>query len=206
MNSLDDDSSRAGSLDLGSHRNKEIGEILDLRFLGGTVDHRRALRKRGGHHDIVGAQHGGTKSATQVDRGAAQFRCQHFNIASLDSNRRPERFETAQVQVDRTVPDDAAAGQRNRGLFFPAQQRAQDANRCAHFSDDVVGRLGEDLFRFHGHRAAGPLYFATELTKDSEHIMDIAKIRDPRDDTRLLRQQRGGQNRKSGILGPADAD
>ena len=88
-------------------------------------------------------------------------------------------FKAAQVQVNGPVSDDATAWQRDRCLLLAAEQRAEDAHRGAHLAHDIVRRFGEDLFRFDRDRAAGPLHFAAELIEDREHIMDVAKVRNP---------------------------
>jgi hypothetical protein len=56
--SFDNNSARAGALDFGSHRDQEVREVLDFRFLGGAVNHGRPVGEHGRHHDIVGSEDG----------------------------------------------------------------------------------------------------------------------------------------------------
>ena len=76
------------------------------------------------------------------------------------------------------VADDAAAGQRDGGFLFPAEQRAEHADGRAHFAHDVVRRLGVDLLGLHRDHAAGPLDLRAEVREDLQHVMDVAQVRD----------------------------
>ncbi len=197
---LDDDAARAGTFDLGAHFDEEIGEVDDLRLFGGTVDDGRALGEDSGHHDIVRAEHGRAEFAAEIDECALQMRGEHLNVAGLHSHSGAECFEAFEVQIDRAVADDAAAGQGNRGFLFTAKQRTEDADRGAHLADDVVRGLGSDVFGLHGDRAAGALDLAAEFAEDREHVVNVAQVGNARDDAGFLREQGCGQNRKRRVL------
>ena len=122
-----------------------------------------ALRQHRGHHDVVRSEDSGTEFAAQVDDCAVEFRRENFHVAAFHANRCAERFEAFQMQIDRTVADDAAARQRNGGFFASAEQRSDHANRCAHFAHDIVGRDRFDLLRRHADCAAGALHLRAEM-------------------------------------------
>ena len=146
FHAFDDHAPRARAFDLRAHLVQEIRQIDDFRFGGRAFDHGDAFGQHRGHHDVVGAEDGRAEFAAQIDDGALQFRRENFHVPALHPNRGPERFESFQMQIDRPVADDAAARQRDGRFFATAQQRAEHANRGAHFAHDIVGRDRFDLF------------------------------------------------------------
>ena len=145
LHAFDDDAPRARAFDLRAHLVEEIREIHDLRFGGGAFDHGHAFGEHGGHHHVVGAEHGRAEFAAQIDRRRRSVRREHFDVAAFDADRRAERFESFQMQIDRPIADDAAAGQRDGRFLSPAEQRTEHADRRAHFAHDLVGRDRVDL-------------------------------------------------------------
>ena len=101
LHAFDDDAPRAGAFDLRAHRVEEIREIHDFRFGGGAVDDGDAVGEHGGHHDIVGAEHGRAELPRKLI--ALPLKCpgEDFHVAVLDSDARAESFEALQVQIDR---------------------------------------------------------------------------------------------------------
>ena len=73
LHAFDDDAPGAGAFDFRAHLVEEIGEVDDLGFGGGAFDDGDAFGEHGGHHDVVGAEHGGAELAAQVDHRALSF-------------------------------------------------------------------------------------------------------------------------------------
>ena len=81
-----------------------------------------------------------------IDR-AFQLRRENLHVAAFDPIRGAERFEAFQMQIDRPIADDAAAGQRDGRFFAAAEERPEHADRRAHLPHDVVRRDRFDLLR-----------------------------------------------------------
>ena len=61
--------------------------------------------------------------------------------------------------------------------FFAPEQWAENTDGGPHFSHDLVGGIGDDLFRLDGDHATGALHLRAEVREDLEHVVDIAQIR-----------------------------
>ena len=203
---LDDDAAGAGSFDLGPHFVQKVGEIHDLGLFRGAVDDGGPLGEHGSHHDVIGAEHGRTEFAGHRDHRAFEFRGENLDVASHHAHCGAEGLESPEVEIDRPVADDAAPRHGDRGLPLAAQERTQDANRGAHLADNLVRSGGGDFFRLHGDRAAGPLHGGAQVVEDLEHVMHVREIGNMMDDTFLLREQGGGEDRQGGVLRPGDID
>ena len=185
---------------------RKFARSHDFRFRRGAFDHGRAFGQHGGHHDVVGAENGRAEFAAQIDHRAGQFRREHFDVAAFDPHRGAERFESLQMQIDRPIADDAAAGQRNGRFLATAEQRTEHANRGAHFAHDFVGRDRFDLLRLDRDGAAGAFHLRAEMRQDLQHVMRVAQVRHAMQNARLARQQRRGQDRQRRIFRAADLD
>ena len=76
------------------------------------------------------------------------LRREHFHVAAFHANGRAERFEALQMQIDRPIANDAAAGNETVASAAP-EQRPEHANGRAHLAHDFVGRDRLDLLRLH---------------------------------------------------------
>ena len=206
LHAFDDDAPRARAFDLRAHLDEEIREIHDLGFRRRAVDDGGAFREHRGHHHVVRAEHGGALLAAQVDDAADELAGENFHVARLDAVHRAEALEAFQMQINRAVADDAAAGQRDGRLLFAPEQRAEHADGRAHFPHDLVRRFGDDFLRLHRDHAAGPLDLRAEVREDLQHVMDVAQVGDVVDDARLFREQRGGEDGERGVFRAADFD
>ena len=74
LHPLDLDPLGACAGDFGPHGDQEVGEVHDLRFLGGSLDDSRPLGKDGGHHDVSRAQDGRAVSAAEINPGSDESR------------------------------------------------------------------------------------------------------------------------------------
>ena len=194
-----------------AHREQQIAQIDDLGLARGVLDHRAALGQHRRHHRILGRadRHDREGHAPAGQAPARRFRA---DIAGGDLDLRAHRLERLQVQVDRTVADRAAAGQRHRRLARARDQRPEHQDRRAHLADDVVRRLGRgQLARAHRHHAAeilGPraldLGRRAELVEQMPEAVDIGEPRQVAQRHRLLGQQRARHQRQRRILRARD--
>ena len=203
---FDDDAVGACAFDFCAHFDEEICEIDDLGFLGRTVDDGGAFGENGGHQDIIGAEDGGAKFAAQIDAGADEAAGKEFNVTPLDADSGAESFEAFEVKIDGAVANDAAAGHGDGGFFFASEQGTKDADRGAHFPDDVVRGFGVNFFRANLDDAAGPFDIGTEFGEDLLHKIHVAKVGHAVDDAGFAGKKSGGENREGGIFRTADAD
>ena len=104
------------------------------------------------------------------------------------------------MQINRPVANDAAARECDGRFLAPTQQRSKHTNRSAHFSDDVVGRDAVDLLSSHSDSAAGAFYLRAEVSENLKHVICVAQVGYPVNDTWFPRQQCRGENRQRGIL------
>ena len=203
---FDDQAPRAGAFDFRAHLVQKICQIDNFRFLRRAFDHGRAFGQHRRHHHIVGAENGRAEFAAQIDHGAGQLRRKDFYVAAFHAHGRAERFKTFQMQIDRPIADDATARHRDGRFFAAAEQRAEHANRRAHFAHDIVGRDRFDLLRGHGDRAAGAFHLRAEMRQNLQHVMRVAQIRHATDDARLACEQRRRQDRQRRVFRAADLD
>ncbi len=206
LHPFDDDAAGAGAFDFGAHLVEEIGEIDDLGFRGGAIDDRRAFGEDRGHHHVVRPEDGGTLFAAEAHRTADELAGENFDVAAFDAVHGAEGLEALEMQIDRAITDDAAAGERDGRFLLAPEQWAEHAHGSAHLADDFVRGLGDDFFRLDGDHAAGPLHLRAEVREDLEHVMDIAQVGNVMDDARLLGQQGGREDGERGIFRTADLD
>ena len=200
LHAFDGDRAGSGAFDFCAHGDEEICEIDDFGFLGGSVDDGGAIRQNGGHHDISGAEDCGAKCAAEGNSGPGELGSENLHIAAADLHGRAEGLEAAQVEIDRSVADDAATWKRNGGLMLATEQWAENANGGAHFAHDVVGGLGGDFFGPDLNRATRSLHLASEFAEDGEHVVDVAQVGNTRDRAGFLCEKGGGEYRERGVF------
>jgi hypothetical protein len=135
---LDPDPARAVALDARAHGDQHLGQVGDLRLLGGVLEHRLALGQGRRHQQVLGAgdgDHVGRDPRTLQPRGAGD------DVAVLDRDVGAERLQALDVLVDRPGADGAAARQRHPRLAEAGDQRPEHQDRGAHRLHQVVGRL-----------------------------------------------------------------
>lgn len=118
------------------------------------------------------------------------------------------------MQVDRTVADRAAAGQRDGRLARAREQRPQHQDRRAHLAHDVIGRdRGGHPARAQRHHPAeilGPRALDhrrhAELVEQMAEAVDISETRQVAQRQRLVGQQRARQQRQRAVLGSGNGD
>jgi len=203
--SVDDDAAGSGTFDAGAHAGEEVGEVFDFWFHGSAFDDSSAFGEDGGHHEVAGAEDRGAMFAAHVDFAPAHaIDGLDVHVAALDVDVGSELFESAEVEVDRAVADDAASGQGDTGFAGAGKEGTHDADGGAHFTDEVVGRFAFDGFCGHHDRAAGPFHVGTEASEDLRHVIGVAEIRHAVNDALVACQQSGCENGKRGVFGSAD--
>ena len=126
---------------------------------------------------------------------ARQFRRENFDVAAFHAHCRAKGFEAFQMQINRAIANDTAAGQCDAGFLAPTQQRSKNTNGRAHFANDIVGRDTVDLLGSHSHGAARAFHLRTQMSENLEHVIRIAQVGHAMNDTRLPSQQCRGEDR-----------
>ena len=200
-------------LDLRAHRGEQIAQIDDLGLARGVDQPAGALAQHRRHQRILGRadrDHGEVELAA----GQPAVGRHRLHIALRQFDMRAEGFERLEVEVDRTVADRAAAGQRYGRLAGAREQRAEHEDRGAHLAHQIVGRdrTGDPhrLERYVAAEVLGPL--AGDRMADAElrhQVLEAVDVRQPRQIAqrqRLFGQQRAGYQRQRGVLGARNGD
>ena len=118
---LDDVRARAG--DLRAHGVEKVGEVDDVRLLGGVFDDGRAAREDRADHDVHRRADG---DDVEIDTPAGQtvFGRSGADEAVLQLHLRADGLEALDVLVDRPRAEVTAAGQRHAGVAEAAELRA----------------------------------------------------------------------------------
>src|SRR5438128_554924 len=157
------EASRSSAFDLCAHLVQKIREIHYFRLLCRALNNGHTVSEHSGHHHIVGAQDCRTKFALHIDYRSRQSRSKDFDVATFHAHRGPKCLETFQMQINRSIANDATAWQGDGRFFATAQQWPEHTNRSAHFANDVVRRYRSDVVSRYAHRAAGALHLRTQM-------------------------------------------
>ena len=126
----------------------------------------------------------------------------------VDADLGAEGFEPAEVEVDGSDADGAAAGERDVGLLAAGDEGPENADRRAHGRDDLVGRLDRALVDEGDVEAlAVALDAAAERLEELDHRADVAEVGNivKGEDVALVHEERGGHHGQGGVLGALDA-
>ena len=88
---------------------RQLGQIDNLRFPGGILQHGNAIGKGCGHHQVLGPTHGG-----DVHEDVRTFETPihpRHHITILDADFRAHRTQTHEVLIHRTRTDGTPTGQ-----------------------------------------------------------------------------------------------
>ena len=190
----------AGTLNLRAHRRQASGEVHDFGFACGVLEHGLAVGEHRRHHQVLGAR---DRHRVEHDARAFQFGRLGFDHAALDLDLGTHGFETHQMQVHRPRADGATAGQRHMRLPACRHERPQHQDRGAHGFHQLVGRgAAADFFCVHRQRVLlvhGHVH--THLPQQAIGGGDVFQMRHVLHGQRLVRQQRGAEDRQRGVLG-----
>ena len=193
-----------GPIDLRAHLVEENGQVGDFGLAGAVLEHGLALGQSGGHEQVLRAR---DRLLLEFDLGAAEAVGLGPDVAVLEGDRRAELLQAGDVEVDRARADGAAAGQGDDRLAEAGDERAEDEDRGAHGPDELVGRLVRaDLRDAQGHAVPGGAVRAAEIGDERQDGLDVLHLRDVGEPDLLARQERRGDRRQDGVLGPAHAD
>ena len=205
LDAADLDRVRTGAAHVRAHQVQKVRQVDDVRLLRRIFDDRQPLRPDGGEHDVHGradADH------VEIDRAAHQRVRGRGDHGVLCPDPRAERLKALDVLVDGTDAEIAAAGHGNFRLAGPAQQSADKIIGGAHLlrhrvGDDVGSERGRvDLEGVRVQHAD----LCTEAPHDLEHQANVPDVGHVLDAADPFRQQRGGDQRDSGIFRAADID
>ena len=215
-NALDGDGRGAGARNLCAHGVKAIRQIDHFRLACGIADRRRAVgERRRHHHDMRRADGDFRENVARADEPACGRR--RIDVAAVDLDVRAKCCEAFDEQVDRPRADGAAARQRNAGLAFARQKRADDPEARPHLGDELIRRCGvDDVAAGEVDRAgialALPLAPAVDgdigpvIAQDADQLLDIGQMRHVLQRQRIVRQERCDHQRQGGVLGAGNRD
>ena len=179
-----------------AHLRQEVAQIRDFRLFRRVFDARCAFRQCRRHQDILRRADAGK---IKVDIAAAQFSAQGDEPRRL-LDVRAEGFHALQVQVNRTLTNCAATGQRNPRITRPRQQRPHYQHRRAHSAEQIlparrtrgIRRHHQQFFRLiRVHQNAA----VAQNIRESFHIRQRRNLLDGHGFPRQQRAAHQGQHR-----------
>lgn len=207
FDAFDGDAVGACAVDFGSHFDEEVGEVFDLGLRGGSFDDGGAFGQDGGHHDIIRSEDGGAVFAHEIHGAAFEaFFGIHMDVSTFDLDLCAEGFEAFEMEVNRAVADNAAAGEGDSAFLQAAGEGAEDANGGPHLPHEVVGGDGFDPLGFDDDDAGGSLDLGSELAEDLKHVVGIREVGDAADGAGVLREEGGGEDGQGAVFRAADVD
>ena len=194
FNPFDGDAAGAGSFDLGTHGDEEIGKVDDFGFASGRLDDGGAFRKTCGHHDVVGSENSRAVFAAKVEftTDQAALGTLQVHVTAFDITICSESSQAFDVKVDRTIANHATTGKGNSSAVETGQKWTHHTNGSTHAAHQFVGRIGTNVFALDAHGAGRTLHFRSEGGEDLQHIIGIGDIGHAADDDRFFGQESGG--------------
>ena len=197
----------AGSLDVGTHGIEEVGQVHNVRLLGGVFDDGAALGQHGGHHDIHGGAYGHYVQIYGCAGETAGLGT-GLNEAALHLHLCAHGAEALDMLVDGPHTEVAAAGHGHGSLAKAAQQSADEIVRGADTAGQIIGRMGGTdgmAIQLHGVAVQHPDPGA-QLLQNIQQQRNIADLRDVFNAAGAVHQQGGGDDGNGGILRAADGN
>ena len=213
LDPVDGERGGADAFDLRAHGDKHVAQIDNLGLARGVEQAAGAVCQHGRHQRILGRADADHREVEIAARHPA-IGLRGLHVARRELDMRAESFQRLQVQVDRAVADRAAAGHRDGRLAAARQHRAEHQDRGAHLAHQIIGRdIRGDPRRLHAHHPseilrARPLNDRrdAELVHQVLEPVNISEARQVAQGQRLLGEQRAGNERERGILGPRNGD
>ena len=149
------------------------------------------LGQNGGHHHVIRTQYGGTAVTAHINGGANKtVWCIDDQVTTLYLDAGAQRLDAANMQINRTVTDNTAAGQGKHAFLHAGHERPQQADGGTHFPHLLVrGLVGDAVGGFNSHCATGALYGATQLAENLEHVVGVGYVRHACDSHGLIGEQ-----------------
>ena len=197
---LDGDLGCAGPPDGRAHAREREREADGLGLASGVLDHRGALGEGGRHQELLGRP---DRGEVEDDLRPPQSSGVRLDVALVDPEVRAEALEAAQMKVDGTRTDGAAAGRGDACPPETCEERTQDQERRSHRLHEIVRRLAvgnvagldDDL-----PPVRAPLGASTQVPEDLERGRHVGEHRHVLDHAALAREQRREEKRQSGVL------
>jgi hypothetical protein len=119
----------------------------------------------------------------------------------------PHPLQPADVEVDPSAPDVAAAGKGHPGPAGPSQDGPQHQDGRAHPADQVVrGLHAQEAGGVDGHRAALALHPDPQAGEHLHHGPAVGDVGHVAEDRPALGQEGRGHELQGGVLGARDPD
>ena len=214
LDPVDDEVRAADPLDGRAHGHEEIAQVDDFRLARRVEQLRPTGCENGGHDGIFGRTDRNDRKAViaafQSTLGGAGL-----HIAGGQFDLRAHRFQRLQMQVDRTVADRAAAGQRHGRFAHPRQHRTEHQNRRTHLAHHVVGRdRGGNLLALQRHAplVAIALLRARHLGRYAQFVEQVPEAVDVGEPRQIAQRQlvvgeeRARKKRQRAVLGARNRD
>ena len=119
---VDDEPRCAQAANPGARGIEEVAEVHNFRFAGRAVECAGPPCETGGDHHVGRPGDGASLRAGQVDLGARQAVGFGEDITPVDGDPRPQGTKSLEMQVDGTMPDVTAPGQRHAGPAATGQK------------------------------------------------------------------------------------
>ena len=212
-NALDNDPRRAGAGDLRAHLVEAIGDVGDLRFACGVLDHRGAAGERRRHDSGVRAA---DRHFRKHDLAALEpVRRARNDIAAVDLDLGAKPLDRHDQQIDRPRTDGAAARHRNARVSHARDQRGDHPKARPHLRHEIVGRgrvddacgrnvQGLAVVRGFAEALAADHDVDAVIAKDTLQQSDVGQPRHVVEDERLVGQQTCDHQRERGVLRSRD--
>ena len=193
--------------DVGPHGVEEVGQVHDVRLLGGVLNDGHAVGQHGGQHDVHGSPHG---HHVQIYLSAGQTAAGHFGAdeAAAHIHVGPHGHKALHMLVNGPSAQVAAPGQ---GDLRPAEASQQSAHQVV-AGADLPGQLVGDLpvadvgtVDVHGGAVDGA-DVRPQLLEDLENQSHVADLGNIFNAAYPVHQKGGGDDGDSGVFGAADGD
>ena len=203
LDALDHDLVGAGALDVGTHGHQEVGEIHYFGFPRGVLQDGFAVGEGRRHHQVLGA---GDRHRIEHQPRALEAPGAGANVTALDGDVGTHRLQPRDVNVHRPRTDGAAARQRYVSAPVARHQGTQHQDRGAHGLHQIVGceaLLDGRSVHLDAHALVdgdGGAHPPEQLDRRG-HVLQMRHVSDHH---RVLGEQRCGENRQGGVLGPGN--
>ena len=195
---------RTDPLDPRPHGDEHPTEVLHMRFARGVMKDRRAARRDGGHHRVLGASDARfiEEDVSTHQPGRAEGDAIGEDVLGA------HRLQREEVRVQPPSTDHVTAGRRQRDRPGAREERRGEEDRGADAHAELwieavpAHRGGGD----HERTGGGPLGGRTRLPDQLDQALDVADARHVLERDRLVGEERGAEDRERGVLIPGGPD
>jgi len=196
---------------------EESGEFADFGFLCSVADCGGTAGEYCGGKHVAGAGHGGPGRACEIDVGGGELSSAGVDPAVGDLKRGAECSQSAEMQIDGTRADAAAARERDGGSAETCEQRTEETDAGAHAANErwIGGswgdgwRVNNDTAGNAGWRRSGVVGHGDPCAgrlEQQEHGVDVEQCREVADDSGAADGEGSGEDGKRCIFAATDGD